>query len=249
MKTKPQLKIGLLNDLHYDGGVDALNRLYESVTALNRGGAEVLLVLGDLVDATSETNAMRLLREVSALCDLFHSSVYYMPGNHDLDHLSKEQFYGALGRPDDSSRFHFEQGGYEFMGIDGNFSPNGTEYDRGNFKWQEAFIPSEQLNELRVRLAAASLPVLIFTHQRLDQSCLHAVKNDVDVRDMIHLSGKVVAVFQGHQHADDFKQIDETAYYTLGAHKEGAGPALVHLDPEGIRLVRDFQALKSDSLA
>ena len=117
MSTGSQLKIGLLNDLHYDGSVQALNRLYESVSMLNLGGAEQLVVLGDLLDAESETNALRLLREISALCDSFNGAVHYMPGNHDLDHLSKEQFYKALGRADDSPTFSFKHGGMAFIQI------------------------------------------------------------------------------------------------------------------------------------
>ena len=67
MQTTKQLRIGLLNDLHYDGGVEALNRLYEAVATINHGEIGLLVVLGDLIESSSEMNALRLLREVSAL--------------------------------------------------------------------------------------------------------------------------------------------------------------------------------------
>ena len=244
MQTAEQLRIGLINDLHYDGGVQALNRLYESVAALNQGNVDLIVVLGDLIDSGSEATALRMLREVSALCDSFRGKVYYMPGNHDLDHLSKAQFYNALGQAGDEARFHLKQDGIEVICLDGNFSPDGTEYNQGNFQWQEAFVPDEELAWLRDKLDAAQAPVVICTHQRVDVPGMHSVKNDAAVRDVIHLSGRVKAVFQGHQHADDLQVIDGTTYYTLSAHKDGAGPALVQVESGGIRLARTFQPLE-----
>ena len=244
MQPARQLNAGLINDLHYDGGVEALNRLYEAVAELNRGHAELLVVMGDLVDTNSPSNATRLLREVSALCDSFRGELYYIPGNHDLDHLSKAQFYSALGRPGSEAAFRFQRGGTDFICIDGNFSPDGTEYDRGNFHWQESFVSDRQLAWLRGQLDKAQAPVVILTHQRIDVPGKFSVQNHAAVREVLRLSGKVKAVFQGHQHADDLQQIDGTAYYTLAAHKDGAGPAMIQLAQNGIRLVRDFQSLE-----
>jgi len=241
MEREKQLRVGMVNDLHYDGRILALNRLYESVALLNKGGADLLVVMGDLIDSDSEMNAKRLLREVSALCGSFCGTVRYMPGNHDLDHLSKEQFYTALGCEDAPPALDFERDGVGFVCIDGNFSPDGTEYRQGNFRWEEAFVPDEQLAWLGSRLVAAKAPVVLFSHQRVDVPGEFSVQNHAAVREVLRLSGKVKAVFQGHRHADDLQQIDGTAYYTLGAHKDGAGPAMVNIDSHGIRLARDFQ--------
>lgn len=245
MQTVQQLKVGLLNDLHYDGGVEAMNRLYESIAELNRGHARLLVVMGDLVEAESPSHAARLLREVSALCDSFHGGLYYMPGNHDLDHLSKPQFYNALGHAGSESTFRCRESGVELICIDGNFSPDGTEYDCGNFQWQEAFVPERQLAWLRGQLDSAQAPVVVLSHQRTDVPGEFSVQNHAAVREVIRLSGKVSAVFQAHQHADDLRQIDGTAYYTLAAHKDGAGPAMLQFGSKGLRLVRDFQALEA----
>ena len=244
MQNVLQSKIGLLNDLHYDGGVEALNRLYESVAALNRSGARLLVVMGDLIDADNEMAASRLLQEVFALCNSFNGTVYYMPGNHDLDHLSKAQFYDALGSKGNASTLSFTQDGINVIGLDGNFSPDGTEYDRGNFDWQDSFVPPAQLDWLAEQLAAASEPVVVLSHQRVDIACMHSVRNYEAVLDTIRQSGKVMAVFQGHQHADDLRKIEGTTYYTLSAHKDGAGPAVLHVGAKSVRLMRDFQALE-----
>ena len=244
MTSEKQLKVGLLNDLHYDGGVQALNRLYESVAALNHSGAELVVVLGDLIDAGSEMGALRLLREVSALCDSFHGTVRYMPGNHDLDHLSKAQFYTTLGCTGELPTCRFQHGVLDFICIDGNFSPDGTEYEQGNFRWQEAYVPDEQLAWLGAQLDAAAGSVVVCSHQRIDVPGEFSVKNASAVRDVIRGSGKVKAVFQGHQHDDDLQQIDGTAYYTLGAHVDDAGPALLQSSAQGGRLIRDYRPME-----
>ncbi|MEN7972972.1 MAG: metallophosphoesterase [Verrucomicrobiota bacterium] len=240
MQTTQQLKFGLLNDLHYDGGVQALNRLYESVAALNQGGAKLMVVLGDLIDSSGKSNAERLLREVSALCDSFHGVVRYMPGNHDLDYLSKAQFYNALGCAGDPAACGFKHEGIDFICIDGNFSPDGTEYDSGNFRWEKSLVPDEQLAWLQEQLADASAPVVLFSHQRIDIPGDFSIQNHMAVLEIIRLSGKVKAVFQGHQHADDLQQVDGATYYTLAAHKDDAGPAIVEVGPQNILLSRDF---------
>lgn len=121
MSYSHQLKIGLLTDIHYDGSAKAMNRLYESMKVLNAGGVDAMVVMGDLVDSSSELNAKRLLREVCALCDGFKGATHYMHGNHDLDHLSKAQFYNCLGRAGDPSRFHFGLGGMNSSASTGTF--------------------------------------------------------------------------------------------------------------------------------
>ena len=217
-----------------------MNRLYEKVSSLNSGDIETLVVMGDLVNGNSARHAKRMLREVSALCDIFRGNIYFMPGNHDLDHLSKPEFYHALGRAGDSPRFHFEAGGYNFICMDCNFSPDGTEYEKGQFQWQEAAVPEEGLDWLRGRLAASLQPVIVLTHQRIDKETKFAVRNYDRVRNTISLANKVKAVFQGHNHEDDLLQVDGTTYYALAAQVDGAGPAVLELTSRGVRLIRDF---------
>jgi UDP-2,3-diacylglucosamine pyrophosphatase LpxH len=241
MPLNKTTRLGLLTDLHYDGSAQAMNRLYEAIAALNAGDVKGLLLMGDLTNGNSESHARRLLREVSALCDGFKGRTWYMPGNHDLDHLSKAQFYNALGHAGDPSRFHFELGGYGFICLDANFRPDGVEYDHGNFEWQSAAVPGEQLDWLRGRLAASLLPVVVVSHQRIDKECTHAVSNHAEVRELFSLAGKVKAVVQGHNHTDDLLQINGASYYTLSAHVDDAGPAVLELGAKGIRLLRDFR--------
>jgi len=225
-----------------------MNRLYEAVALVKQSGAEALLVMGDLVNGTSEFSTKRLLREVAALCEAYGGPIRYMHGNHDLDHISKAEFYNSLGRAGERSRFHFEFGGFTFICIDGNFSPDGTEYNAGNFEWQQSYVPEDEIDWLRARLAASFQPVIVVSHQRIDCSSTHSVANDAAVREVISLSGKVKAVFHGHKHQDDLRNIDGTIYYTLSAHVDGAGPAVVVLDGQNVRLIRDYRPVEEAAL-
>ena len=201
----------------------------------------MLVIMGDLVNGNTEMHAKRLLREVAAVCEVFKGRLFYMHGNHDLDYLTKRQFYNTLGRSGDPSRFGFKVGGYSFICMDGNFSPDGTSYDKGNFDWRQAFVPEEELEWLQGRMAASLQPVVVINHQRLDKECRHAVRNHEQVRNVLSASDKLYAVFHGHNHEDDLVQVESIPYYTLSAHVDGAGPAVVVLDAQGVRLVRDFE--------
>ncbi len=222
-------KIGLLSDLHYNGRGSARARLCTAVEALNAQEAECLLVLGDLVDGTDAEQSTALLNEVAELCGRFAGPVYYLHGNHDLEYLSKAEFYRALGREDAASRFIFTCGGYRLIVLDACFSPDGQAYERGNFVWQRSFIPPEELEWLAEQLAMSALPAVLAVHQRIDGPCTHAVQNDEAVRTVISEAGNVTAVFQGHNHLSDRRKIGQTTYYAVAAHVDGSLPIMIEL--------------------
>ena len=49
------------------------------------------------------------------------------------------------------------------------------------------------------------------------------MKNAPRVREVLEASGKVVAVFQGHSHRNDYREIAGIHYVTLVAMVEGSG--------------------------
>ena len=63
----------------------------------------------------------------------------------------------------------------------------------------------------------------MFAHQRLDVANDYGVKNAAEVRKVLEGSGKVLAVFQGHSHKNDYKEIAGIHYCTLVAMVEGSG--------------------------
>ena len=65
--------------------------------------------------------------------------------------------------------------------------------------------------------------MLVFAHQRLDISGNHSVRNHADVRQQLEQSGRVLAVFQGHSHHNDHREIGGIHYCTHAAMVEGSG--------------------------
>jgi hypothetical protein len=63
----------------------------------------------------------------------------------------------------------------------------------------------------------------VFAHQRLDAAGDAYVKNSAEVRAVLEASGKVLAVFQGHEHPGGHRLVNGIHYYTLKALVEGSG--------------------------
>ncbi|MFV1967410.1 MAG: alkaline phosphatase, partial [Pirellulaceae bacterium] len=71
----------------------------------------------------------------------------------------------------------------------------------------------------------ATNKTLLFLHQRLDVGGHYGVKNAAKVREVMEQSGKTLAVFQGHAHQNDYKEIAGIHYCTLPALVEETGAA------------------------
>jgi len=65
--------------------------------------------------------------------------------------------------------------------------------------------------------------VVVFAHQRLDVANDYGIKNAAEVRKVLEGAGKVLAVFQGHSHKNDYKEVGGIHYCTLVAMIEGSG--------------------------
>ena len=77
---------------------------------------------------------------------------------------------------------------------------------------------------------------------------LHYADN-VDVRKVFESSGKVLAVFQGHSHQNDLREIGGIHYCTLVAMVEGSGAenngySLLSIDPNGTIQLKGFRKQK-----
>ena len=86
-------------------------------------------------------------------------------------------------------------------------------------------MPPEELAWLEGELARAPGSVIVFCHQRLDPKAWaqHEVKNSAAVRAVLEKSGKVKAVFTGHEHFGGVNLIRGIPYYSLRALVVGTG--------------------------
>ena len=229
-------RFGIVTDPHYTERVygtrycnQSLDKMAECVELMNKQQVDFLVELGDFKDQDDppdERTTLSYLQAIEAEFKQFKGPIYHVLGNHDMDSISKSQFLTYIENTDiapDLSYYSFDVNGLHFVVLDANYTSAGIDYDHGNFNWTDANIPAAELQWLEQDLALAEGPVIILTHQLLNGTGSHYVNNAADVRRILENSGKVVAVFQGHNHAGGYSEIQGIHYYTLKAMVEGSG--------------------------
>lgn len=224
------VRVGLVTDLHYADKPPAGTRYYRETLAKFAEAAErftgdepdFVVELGDFIDAADTVDEekkylQRIQREFSMLPGEHH----YVLGNHCVYTLTKDEFLEGVEK--EKSFYSFDAGGVHFVVLDSCFRSDGEPYGRKNFEWTDPNIPAEQVEWLTADLAAASSPTIVFAHQRLDVSNHYGVKNAGQVRTVLEDSERVLAVFQGHSHRNDYNEIAGIHYCTLVAMVEGSG--------------------------
>jgi predicted phosphodiesterase len=228
--TKPSLRVGLMTDLHYGDKEptktrfyrEALGKLDEAVQYFNREKPAFIAELGDFIDqADSVEQEIGWLKTMEQHYAALTMPRHYVLGNHCVGTLTKREFAEHTKAP--GGHAVFESAGITFIILDACFREDGTPYERKNFHWQDSNVPKQELTWLEGELARASGPVIVLAHQRLDLSPAHAIRNAAEVRSLLEKSRKVLAVFQGHSHKNDYQQINGIHYTTLVAMIEGSG--------------------------
>lgn len=242
---KPLLRIGLVTDLHHADKPahgsrhyrESSDKLAEAGRQFQRDKVDVVVELGDFIDAASsdlDTAAaveveQRYLREIQAQFTKLPGEKHHVLGNHCVDTLTKAEFLAGVGR--EKSYDSFDVGDFHFVVLDACYRSDGESYGRKNFSWTDANLPAAELAWLKADLKAADdKPTIVFTHQRLDslpgqQPDHYTVKNSPAVRAVLEAAGNVLAVFQGHSHKNDHREIGGIHYTTLVAMVEGSGAA------------------------
>ena len=255
--TESNLRVGLVTDLHYAEKAPAGTRHYrETLGKLNEAAKKFaeakphfLVELGDFIDAAASVDVeRRYLKTVNTEFSKICKDRHYVLGNHCVDTLTKDEFLGGIER--EKSYYSFDRQGWHFVVLDSCFRSDGNPYQRRNFTWTDANIPAAELDWLEADLNSSQKPVIVFAHQRLDVSDNHGVKNNAAVRKVLEASGKVQAVFQGHSHQNDLKEIQGIHYCTLVAMIEGSGAAnngysVMELESNGTIRLTGFRKQKS----
>ena len=214
--ASPVVRFGLFTDVHYADKPElrtryyreSLTKLREGVTTLRKSRVDFLLCLGDLVDATTELELER---------------TWVAETVNVIQTLTKRQFLSEVGQ--ERSHYSFTRSGVHFVILDACYRKDGLSYDAGNFDWKDTEIPPPEREWLKKDLAGASGPAVVFVHQRLDSDDVHAVASAPEVRQILEDSGNVSAVFQGHSHQNDYRDINGIHYCTMRAVIEGSGAA------------------------
>ena len=225
-----RLRIGLITDLHHADKPSAGTRHYrETLVKLAEAAAQFekdkpnfIVELGDLIDAADSVETeQRYLKAINREFSAISKDRHYVLGNHCVDMLTKPEFLNGVEQKE--SYYSFDRGDFHFVVLDACFRNDGEPYGRKNSKWNDANLPAVEVEWLQEDLKGNNKKTIVFAHQRLDVSNDHGVKNCPEVRKIFEQSGKVLAVFQGHSHQNDLKDIGGIHYCTLVAMVEGTG--------------------------
>jgi alkaline phosphatase len=228
--STPALRIGLLTDPHYADIPakgkrhyrESLRKVSAAVERFNEAKADFAVELGDFIDeATTVEGEIAHLKTIEAEFAKFRGPRHYVLGNHCVWTLTKEQFHAnCAAKP---APYSWDHAGFHFIVLDACFRKDDVAYGAKNFTWTDTEIPEPQRRWLAADLAATRLPTLVFVHQRLDIPGDYAVKSAPAVREILERSGRVLAVFQGHHHRNEHREIGGIHYCTLMAMVEGNG--------------------------
>ena len=233
----PLVRFGMVTDLHYadldpdraPGGVvgrrfyrESRRKLDEAVAVFNSRGLDFAIELGDFKDNThGRERTLEHLEAIEASFARFAGPRYHVAGNHDFDCISTDEFFSRVpndGKVSKTGYYSFVRGGVTFIVLNACFFSSFKPYSRRH-KWDDANIPPEEMAWFERELAAAKGHVIVFCHQRLEDSAepRHIVKNAAAVRALMEKSGKVRGVFTGHQHKGGGCVVNGIPYYSLRA--------------------------------
>ncbi len=253
---KRLLRFGIVTDLHYAEKEPAGTRHYreapaklrEAIDRFRKDKAEFLVENGDFVDAAKDVETeLAYLKKIDAEFARFPRDRHYVLGNHCVFTLTKEQFIANSGAR--KAHYSFDHGGVHFVVLDACYRKDGTPYGAKNFDWTDTEIPPRERSWLREDLASAKSWIIVFVHQRLDTGHPYGVKSASLVRRILEESGKVLAVFQGHSHMNEYREIGKIHYCTTAAMIEGSGEknnayALVDVYEDGTIRIDGFRKQK-----
>ncbi len=247
------VRLGIITDVHahdidspLEGKVmtEYQQRLAAFVDAMNAWPADLVIELGDFVNGWVVLGAPLgdperipdILARANAIFTRFDGPAYHVIGNHDLYNLSKQEYMSVLGM--ERTYYSFDSGGFHFVILDVQFDQSGNDLAY-TFTGVHGLVPQEEMEWLGGDLAATDKPTIVCVHQMLDTSPTLAgwtlVQNAVEVRALLASSGKVVAVFQGHDHHNRYSLINKIHYITFSSLVDEGTPmawAYVTLDAD-----------------
>ncbi len=218
---KRVVRFGIVSDVHQDLQHDAVGRLRSFIDAARQWNPDFIIQLGDL----SHGKGLDVINDV---WKQFPGKRYSVMGNHDTDHSTKDIVTRQLNMP--ARYYSFDSGDVHFVTLDLNYMRKDgvyVDFEKGNYYKAEMedrdLISPEELEWLKKDLFEADKPVVIFSHQGLDEVWLgKGCPNRIEVRNVINEvnkreNGKVIACFCGHHHVDAYQKIDGVHYFQINS--------------------------------
>ena len=267
---RPLVRIGLVTDCHYadiplahrpmpigDASYrDSVMKLEEAVAVFNREGVDFEIELGDFKDlGPTKADTVGYLDRIERAFAGFRGPRYHVLGNHDFDALTKEEFLLRVentGVERGRTYYSFGRNGVKFIVLDGCYNAANEPYAPGNWSWDDARVPPEEMAWLEGELAQGRGDVVVFVHQRIDPGAepRHLMKNAGELRAAFERSGRVRAVFTGHQHSGGISVVNGVLYYSLRGLVLNAGAeensyAVADVYPSGKVVVTGYRKAQS----
>jgi len=242
------LQIGIVTDIHahdidspLEGKMMASypERLGAFVSAMNAWPADLVIELGDFVNGWvvlgiepgDPYRIPQILEEAEAIYAHFDGPSYHVIGNHDVYNLSKEEYLKRVNIT--STYYSFDAGAYHIVILDVQYDEGGNDLAY-TYTGVRGFVPQTEMEWLQEDLTTTGRPTIVCVHQMLDTEPTEAgwtlIGNAVEVRALLAESGVVIAVFQGHDHANRYSLIDGIHYITFAALvDQGTPPAWAYV--------------------
>ena len=246
------VRIGLITDTHahdLDSPLEGKwmshteGRLSAFTTAMNEWAPDFVIELGDFIngwvvlgaDPGDPARIPDILAWADGLYNEFDGPAYHVIGNHDLYNLDKKQYLDVLGM--DATYYSFDVGTYHFIVLDVQYADDGSDLAH-TYTGVAGFVPQSEFDWLRSDLETSDQPTIIFVHQMLDGFIEEwgraTVLNQTELQQLFAADGDVIAVFQGHDHANTHNIIDGVHFVTFEAMVDQDTPptwARISLDP------------------
>ena len=209
------IRFAVFTDLHHDFVPGSIARLEQFLERVKKEQAEFIVSLGDLCLPVEENRCItEKLKEAEV-------PVYLAVGNHDIEHARKQEvldFYNL-----ERDYYSFTKGTVKFIVLNSCYmEKNGIErvyykkeYDK--HKDQYPVIPRKELQWLKEEMQDKNQYYVIFSHHSLSNDFpRRGIVNREEVRSLLE-KRKVLFCMNGHDHGDDYKEINGILYYTLNS--------------------------------
>lgn len=255
--VSPIARFGITTDIHHADLPNrrarhyrqALDKLRVAVDAFNDENPDYVVQMGDVIDRRQADAqiAVDRLGVVEAALGRLRCDRHYVIGNHCAAWLTQAQLVEHCGAV--ASYYSFDVERFHFVVVDSCYTRDGKPFHAD--LQARYFIPEDQRRWLADDLAKTDKPTIVLAHQPLGGSRGRAsVQNADDIRNILTESGKVLAVFQGHIHRNDYAQLHGIHYCSLAALVDGSGQAnnsygIVSLYEDGSIRIQGFHQMQS----
>lgn len=226
-------RFGLFTDVQYADRpmkigryyTNALQKTQKCIDAFNHERVDFCVHLGDLIDWPGDpAKGREALAAVMPVISQFHGDTYFLLGNHDVDSVPIAELASIWELNERQTWRSFDYKGIHFVLMDCNFNSEGTHYQPGTTKWDQCYVPANEITWLQSDLSSAQTEiVIVMIHALLDDmDNPHVIRNAPQVRGVLEKSGKRVVVFQGHMHTGNESAKNGIGYHTLRSIVDGA---------------------------